>query len=206
MPEFWEANFTNKQLIWGLAPSLCATLAAARFARLGVKEVLIPGVGYGRNAKVFLEHGMSVTGIEISQTAIGLARSELGLNIPIHHGSVADMPFDHRQYGGIFCHGLLYLLDPSGRAKLLRDCGRQLRPGGQMVFTLMSKKGPLYGQGTRLGDDWYEIQPGVPMYFFDAQSAERELSPYGQLEITELDEPSVHGGSFPFLNVVCTPP
>ena len=64
---------------------------------------------------------VSVTGIEISETAIALARSQLGLQIPIYHGSVANMPYDSRQYDGVLCYGLIYLLDADGREKLIRD-------------------------------------------------------------------------------------
>lgn len=198
----WEAAFVEKQLMWGLEPTRSAVLAADLFARAGAKEVLIPGIGYGRNARPFLERGMSVTGIEISETAIALARSQLGLELPIHHGSVGDMPFDERRYDGIFCFGLLYLLDAAARAKLLADCDRQLAPGGHMVFTVIAKGAPMYGRGTRLGEDWYEVHPGVPMYFYDAASIERDLGGYGQVEITEIVEPT--GGSFPFLHAVCT--
>ena len=28
-----------------------------------------------------------------------------------------------------------------------------------MIFTVISKDAPMYGQGPRLGDDWYEIHP-----------------------------------------------
>src|SRR5690606_13293438 len=148
------------------------------FARMGVKDVLIPGVGYGRNAKAFLDQRMSVTGTEIWATAIALARSRLGLQITIHHGSVADMPSDSRQYDGVFCYGLIYLLDTDGSTKLARDCYRQLAPGGYMIFTVISKKAPMYGQGARLGDDWYERGPGLQMFFYDAASVEREFAPY----------------------------
>jgi hypothetical protein len=41
------------------------------------------------------------------------------------------------------------------------------------------------------------------MYFDDADSVERELGPYGLAELSEIDEPSPHGGSLPFLNAVC---
>jgi SAM-dependent methyltransferase len=170
---------------------------------MGVKQVLIPGVGYGRNARPFLEGGMSVTGIEISETAIALAKEQLGIRIPIHHGPVTDMPFDRRQYDGIFCHGLIYLLDALGREKLLRDCYRQLAPGGHMIFTVISKKAPMYGQGTRLGEDWYERLPNLSMYFYDAASVKREFGPYGLIELSENDEPSQGGGPLPFITVVC---
>ena len=144
-----------------------------------------------------------MTGIEISETAIALARSRLGLDIPIVHGSVVDMPFDQRQYDGIFCFGLLYLLDARGREKLIRDCYQQLAPGGHMVFTVISKQAPMFGQGPKLGEDWYERLPGLPMYFYDAASLRRELGAYGVQEISEIDEPSGHGVSLPFLQVIC---
>lgn len=50
------------------------------FARVGAKKILIPGIGHGRNARPFLECLMSVTGIEISETAIGLAWRVMGLD------------------------------------------------------------------------------------------------------------------------------
>jgi SAM-dependent methyltransferase len=203
MTEFWEAAFHKMQLAWGLEPTRSAAFACDIFARAGAKNVLIPGIGYGRNAQPFLERRMSVEGIEISETAIELCRSRLGLEIPIVHGSVADMPFDHRTYDGIFCYGLVYLFDAEGRQKLIRDCYGQLEPGGQMVFTVISKKAPMYGQGPRLGDDWYERLPGLPMYFYDLNSVKREFGPYGLVELSEIDEPSGGHATLPFINVVC---
>jgi SAM-dependent methyltransferase len=191
------------QLAWGFEPTQSAALARDTFVRAGVKRVLIPGIGYGRNAKPFLEHGMSVTGIEISETAIELARSRLGLEIPIVHGSVTDMPFDRTKYDGIFCYGLVYLLEPRGRQKFIRDCYRQLEPGGHMIFTVISKKAPMYGQGPKLGDDWYERLPGLPMFFYDEESVRREFGPYGLLELSEVNEPAGNGATLPFIQVVC---
>jgi SAM-dependent methyltransferase len=201
--EFWEAAFIEKQLMWGLEPTVSAIFARDYFARMGVKNVLIPGVGYGRNAKAFLDHGMQVTGIEISETAIALARSQMGLQIPIFHGSVANMPYDSSQYEGVFCFGLIYLLDADGRRKLVRDCYRQLTPGGHMIFTVISKKAPMYGQGPRLGDDWYERAPNLKMYFYDADSVKREFGLHGLVEFSEVDEPAHGSGTLPFINVVC---
>jgi len=202
MTELWEAAFADNQLMWGHEPTRSALVARDQFVRAGVADVLIPGVGYGRNAKPFLDAGMAVTGIEISPTAIDLARSQLKLEIPIHRGSVTDMPFDRRQYGGIFCYGLIYLLDAGGRAKLLRDCDAQLAPGGLMIFTVISKQAPMYGVGPRLGDDWYERHPGMTMYFYGRDSIEREFGAHGLVEISEIDEP-VSSGTLPFFNVVC---
>lgn len=205
MGEFWEEAFVRSQLMWGLEPTVAAVRACQEFAERRVKSVLVPGVGYGRNAKVFLDAGMSVTGIEISATAIELARSKLGLDIPIHHGSVTDMPFDDRRYGAVFCYGLLYLLDPPARAKLAADCAKQLVPGGTMVFTVISKAWSTYGQGIKLGEDWYETHPGVKLFFYDADSLRRELGAYNLVAIENVDEPVHDGTRRPFLQATCQP-
>jgi len=60
--------------MWGFEPAKSAVLAKDFFVEHKVKNILIPGIGYGCNAKVFMDNGMSVTGIEISQTAIDLAK------------------------------------------------------------------------------------------------------------------------------------
>ena len=95
MTEFWEENFIEKQEMWGLEPSRSAVLTKDFFAQEAVKNILIPGIGYGRNAQVFRDNGITVTGIEISKTAIELARKHFGARITIHHGSVTDLPFDN---------------------------------------------------------------------------------------------------------------
>jgi SAM-dependent methyltransferase len=202
MTEIWESMFAARQVMWGDGPTRSALLARDHFVALGAREILIPGVGYGRNARPFVESGMSVTGIEVSATAIALARQELGLEFPIHHGSVEGMPFDDREYDGVFCYGLAYLLDAAARAKFIGDCFRQLRGGGSMIFTVISKSAPMYGQGPKLGEDWYERAPGLPMFFYDKASVAREFGAYGITGVSEIDEP-VAGGTYPFYNVTC---
>ena len=205
MADLWEPAFAKNQKMWGEQPTTSARRTCTLFASHGVERVLIPGFGYGRNAQPFVDAGMSVVGIEISQTAISLARSTMGLQIPIHHGSVTDMPFDDLSYGGIFCFGLLYLLDAPGRRKLLADCAAQLQPGSHMVFTLISKAAPMYGRGVQLGEDWFENPPGMRLFFYDEHSVERELGPFGLVECVELEESAAGGPGLPFLHVVCRP-
>lgn len=200
MTERWEEAFVRSQRMWGEGPALSTALAKDYFIEHGVRNVLIPGVGYGRNAKPFLEAGMSVVGIEISATAIGLARETMGLGFPIHHGSVTDMPYDTNTYDGIFCYGLIYLLDGAARAKLLADCWKQLAPNGVMVFTVISKAAPMYGQGKHLGEDWYEPHPGISMFFYDEAAIAREFGDYGLVESKPIAEPAGKG-TFPFFNV-----
>lgn len=72
-----------------------------------------------------------------------------------------------------------------------------------MIFTVISKQAPMYGQGTKLGEDWYETVHGVNMFFYDATSIRRECGPYGLAEFSEIDEPGHGGTSLPFIHVIC---
>jgi SAM-dependent methyltransferase len=205
MTEFWESSFIANQTMWGFEPADSAILTKDFFIDKKVKEVLIPGIGYGRNAKVFMDSGMNVTGIDISKTAIELAR-ESGMEILIFHGSVSDMPFENKQYDGIFSYALLHLLSEEERGKFIRDCYDQLKPGGYMVFTTISKDAPMYGKGTQLGEDYFEIMEGVKMYFYDSDSVKRDFGDVGLMDVSEILEPHKNAEGkppFPFLVITC---
>lgn len=197
MTEFWEKNFREKHEMWGFKPAESALLTSELFAENGIKNVLIPGIGYGRNAGAFKSKGMEITGIEISKTAIELAEKHYGQSIKIHYGSVTDMPFDNNQYDGIFCHALIHLLDESERAKLIRDCYAQLSGNGYMFFTAITKKASTYGQGTLIGKDRFEQFGGVEMFFYGEDTIRDEFGNYGLFEIEEVAE------NFPFYLIKC---
>lgn len=161
----------------------------------------MPGIGYGRNAKVFIDNGLNVTGIEISKTAIDLARQN-ELDINIFHGSVSDMPFDNKLYDGIFSHALLRLLNNEEREKFLKDCYDQLKPNGYMILTTVSKKAPMFGKGKQLDKDYFEIMEDVKMFFYDSDSIKQEFEKHGLVEFTEIDEPSKDMKNKPSINFI----
>lgn len=196
-PEFWEAAFLEKQEMWGFEPANSAILTKDLFVEKGVKNVLIPGIGYGRNAQIFRDNGIAVTGIEISKTAIEMAKKHFGTDMVIHHGSVTDMPFDNCRYDGIFCYALIHLLDSNEREKLIRDCYHQLSENGYMVFTVISKEAHTYGKGKLISKDRYEMFGGVNMFFYDRESIHAEFDQAGLFEITAVTE------NYPFFLIKC---
>ncbi|WP_347066710.1 class I SAM-dependent methyltransferase [Flavobacterium sp. WV_118_3] len=196
-PEFWEASFVDKKEMWGFTPAQSTVMTNDFFVSQALKNILVPGIGYGRNAQLFRENGMTVTGIEISKTAIEIARKHYDDTLKIFHGSVTDMPFDHQKYDGIFCYALIHLLDEEERKKLIRDCYDQLEEGGYMIFTMITKEAATYGTGKYLGPDRYEIIDGVTLFFYDLESVHREFDPFGLFDITTVPE------NFPFFLVKC---
>jgi len=196
-PEFWEKSFMEKQEMWGFEPSKSAVLTRDFFLEHSIKNMLIPGIGYGRNAQIFRDNGITVTGIEISKTAIEMAGKHYGPEMTIYHGSVTEMPFDKTLYDGIFCYALIHLLDSDERAKLIRDCYNQLNENGYMVFTAITKEAHTYGQGTFISKDRYEMFGGVRMFFYDKASIQEEFGNAGLFEVTEITE------NYPFFLIKC---
>ncbi|WP_256002012.1 class I SAM-dependent methyltransferase [Pedobacter deserti] len=209
MTEFWEASFKDKQEMWGWEAADSALSAVELFNKNELRKVLIPGFGYGRNAKVFMDRGFEVTGIEISETAIGIAKREFGDSVRICHGSVSAMPFDDELYDGIFCYALLHLLNNEDRIKLISDCYAQLKPGGYMVFVSLSKEDFRYGQGREIGKDTFEMQYGVRLFFYDADSIRAEFGDAGLVDAKEIKEPAKATDGRPqqrFWYIVCEKP
>lgn len=189
MAEFWEESFKEKQTMWGFEPTDAAIATTELFQKKNVTNVLIPGFGYGRNAKIFIDNGMLVTGIEISQTAIQLSKDHYGDMVKVYHGPVNDMPYDAELYDGIFCHALIHLLNKNERAKLIKDCYNQLHNEGFMVFTTISSQDSTYGQGEELSKNRFKTPHGVELFFYDSESIADEFGEYDLIETVEIEEP-----------------
>ena len=192
MSEFWEETFKSEKMIWGQEPSNSAILIKNFFLEHKVSDILIPGIGYGRNAKVFYDNAINVTGIEISKSAIELAQKNISKNIQIHCGSVTEMPFDTNKYEGIFCYSLVHLLNKYERKKFLLNCFNQLKPNSYMLFVVVSKKATMFGEGNKISKDRFKIQNGLKVFFYDEQSIKQEFSSFGLVSYKEIDEPIKH--------------
>lgn len=191
MSEFWDDKYKSIGTIWTFEPAESAIQACALFKEKGFQKILIPGAGYGRNAKIFVDNEFEVTGIEISETAIRLGR-ENGLEYPVHQGSVSRMPFDQTLYDGIFCHALVHLFNQNDRRKFLGNCFNQLRQGGIMVFTAVSKNYKMYGKGRTISKDRFLIEKGLTLFFYDQETVKQEFGKFGKMEFSEIDEPVRH--------------
>lgn len=202
MNDFWDKIFEKEKTNWGFMPSDSAILAKDFFLIKNIKNILIPSIGYGRNAKIFYDNEINVEGIEISKTAIELAKSEAGLDLNIYHGSVTDMPFNNKKYDGLFCYALIHLLNKHERKKFIKDCYNQLKPNGYMIFTIASKKASMFGNGRKLSKDRYEMHKGLNVFFYDPESVRQEFKEYGLVEFNEIDEPIKHLENEPPLKLI----
>tara|TARA_R110002124_G_scaffold287320_6_gene472761 strand:- start:8787 stop:9455 length:669 start_codon:yes stop_codon:yes gene_type:complete len=190
MTEFWEESFKDKQSMWGFSPADAVFDAIKLFQKHGLHKILIPGFGYGRNAKAFMDKGFYVTGIEISETAIAIAKKTYGSEVNVHHGSVSDMPFDNEVFDGIFCYALIHLLDEKERAKLIVDCYNQLRENGIMIFVAISTDDHAFGKGAMIDKNRFLTPHGVELFFYNLDAVKDEFGDFGLQDSEKIMEPS----------------
>ena len=203
MKEFWELSFKEMKTTWGFHASDSALLAKDLFLQNKAKEILIPGIGYGRNAKIFCDAGMTVTGIwKYRRPQLSWQKRKMSWDIKIHHGSVVEMPYDNKLYDGIFCYAMVHLLNSRERKKFIADCYKQLKPDGYMVFLVVSKQASMYGSGKQLSTDRFEITKGLNVFFYDIESVKNEFNSYGFIECFEMDEPIKHMENEPPLKCI----
>lgn len=206
MAEFWETSFKDKQEMWGWDPADSVIRTLEFFEKNDINDILIPGFGYGRNAKYFIDNGFKVTGIEISETAIDLAKKHFGESIKIYHGSVGAMPFDSELYNGIFSYSLIHLLNENERKKLINDCYNQLKPNGYMVFVTISKQDFRFGNGTEISKDTFEPWKGLSLFFYDFESIKLDFGQFGLIDFEQINEPVIDLGEKPvqkFWYIIC---
>jgi SAM-dependent methyltransferase len=192
MNTFWEERFSEEGKIWGNSPSRTAGYAIELFKKTGVHAVLIPGSGYGRNAEAFARAGFEVTGIEISETAVSLARVGSS-DVRYYSGSVLDMPFDNGVYDGIYSFNVLHLFRKSDRVKFLQQCREQLKEGGLIFFVVFSDKESSYGTGRRVEENTFESKPGREVHYYSEEDLVSEFKGLEIIETGMMEDPEEHG-------------
>ena len=113
-------------------------------------RVLVPGCGTGHDARAWAGAGFDVTGLDLSPSAIHLARERsaaAGLHAEFQPGNFLvdepPAPFDF-----IFEHTLFCAIEPAQREAYVQALLRWLKPAGQFVavhYMIRDTEGPPFG-------------------------------------------------------------
>jgi SAM-dependent methyltransferase len=191
--EYWNKRFTDEGIIWTFCPCKSAIIARDKFTGLGINSILIPGAGYGRNAKLFVDSGFKVSGIEISERAIEIAK-ENNVDIKYYQGSILDMPFDSEKYDSIFCFNFLHLFLQDDRKVVIGKFQEQLKNNGYGFVVVMSDQEESYGKGEEIEPNTYEQKKGKPVHYFSDSDLQEHFKKFKIIETGIIEEPGSHGG------------
>ena len=188
MSEFWETYFQENKTTWGFEPCDSALLAANLFKEKNYRTVFIPGIGYGRNAKPFLDLSMVVAGVEISQTAVSVLNEHYPM-VKAYCMSILDMPFEKSVYDGIFSYALIHLFNYWERRKVIRNCYDQIADGGTMIFSVVSDKSETAKAGKQIGKNRRLMPNGLKLFTYNDEFIRKEFEDLGLIEIIDINEP-----------------
>ena len=112
-----------------------------RFDGYHGRDVLEVGCGIGTDLVRFAKGGAIVTGVDLSRTAIDLARQNFEWNgvaaRELRVANAEDLPYPDASFDVVYGHGVLqYTADPH---RLVRECQRVLRAGGEAIFMVYNR-------------------------------------------------------------------
>lgn len=190
---FWEQRYAGQAAVW--SGSVNATLASATRDLLPGRSLDL-GCGEGGDVLWLAERGWRATGIDLSETAIGRARTcadELGLAAEFVAADLADWAQPGELIdGGDAPYDLItasFLQSPVElpRERILRAALARLAPGGRLVLVSHAAPPPWAGPGHAAGEahsgDAHEHRLRGPHFITPADElAELGVLP-GELEV-----------------------
>ncbi|MFM9329578.1 class I SAM-dependent methyltransferase [Paenibacillus mesotrionivorans] len=191
MQHYWDERFRTQGQIWGTVPSPTALTAAALFRQAGVRRVLVPGAGYGRNTKAF-SGDFQTEALELSPEAVELGR-RWDPKTTFHIGSVLDPEAMEGGIDGIFAYDVLHLFLEEDRRRFIANLLKWLEPGGLVYATCLSDEDPHCGTGPSPEPGTYEYMPGKSAHFFSEEDMLEHFRTFTVLSTGHIGE-TLHYG------------
>jgi SAM-dependent methyltransferase len=194
--EYWNNRYSDGGKIWGTEPSQTAKFALRLFKSYDIRNVLISGSGYGRHTKYFSENNYNITGLEISETAVKIAR-ELDNKSEYILGSVLDFPLKNQAYDAIFCYNVLHLLLENDRVLFIENCYRHLRNKGLVFFSVFSDQESSFSKGVKIEENTFESKLYRPTHYFTEMDILNHFKLFTIIKTEMIKEKEDHGNLGP---------
>jgi SAM-dependent methyltransferase len=161
------------------------------------KRVLDVGCGAGTDLVRFAKGGAIVSGVDLSASAIALARqnfSHQGLEVDLREADGEHLPYADGTFDLVFAHGVVQYT-PDGRA-LVEECRRVLKPGGDAIFQVYNRISWLNAL-SKLMKVPLEHEDAPVLGRYSASEFRAMLTGFGDIRIVEERFPvksRLHGG------------
>jgi SAM-dependent methyltransferase len=162
------------------------------------ETLLEVGCGIGTDLVRFARGGARVTGVDLSQTAIDLARQNFALHgltpVDLRVANGEALPYPDAAFGHVYAHGVVqYTADP---AQMIRECHRVLEPGGTAIVMVYNRRSWLNALSTVMKVTLeHEDAPGLRL--FTAGEFRSLLAPFAEVRLVPERFPvksRLHGG------------
>lgn len=108
-------------------------------------ELLEIGSGPGRDARIFVDKGLHVTGLDLSSSLVEIARKDVP-EASFVVGDVLEMPYFDATYDGIWTCATLHHLKKEDLPIALNEMFRVLKPGAPAFISVKGGEGEHFKQ------------------------------------------------------------
>lgn len=170
-----------------------------RFKRHKIKNVLDLGCGMGRPCIHLAEKGFEVVGIDISKSALRMAkewvRREKLANVALICGVMTHLPFRDDCFDAVVSVSVIIHALKRNIEKTVAEIHRTLRKNGSLLTNLTSIKDPRYGKGKKMEDNTFKILEAFEdkrfeetHHFFTRKEAVEMLSHFADSKVILMKE------------------
>ncbi len=153
------------------------------FSGYAGKSLLEVGCGVGIDMIRFARGGARVTGIDLAEVSIDLARQNFeqnGLSADLRVMNGENMEFADNSFDVVYAHGVLQYTAHAD--KMARELHRVLRPGGQAIMMVYNRKSWLNAM-SKLMNVGLEHQDAPVLNKYSIAEFKSMLSPFSNLRI-----------------------
>lgn len=163
------------------------------------------GCGEANDSIYFAAHGHDVIATDFSDVVI--AQHQLNHTQQNLHFEQLDIsqsfPFDDSSFDAVYARlSLHYFVDTVTR-QAFAEIARVLKPGGKLCFMCKSIEDRLFGKGTEVEPNMYQLDCHV-RHFFSADYAKDLLAPHFAADLIETGQEEMYGKMSGFVKVVAT--
>jgi SAM-dependent methyltransferase len=191
----WNWNLAKEE--YWRTPSDELYPVAFRWQNIGYKKVLDLGCGVGRNSIFLSQMGFEVDAFDLSPTAIEELTSKkerLKLKIRTKIGDMLELSYADEYFDSILAFHSIYHTDMQGLQNVIREMKRVLVDGGEIFFTLNSKRSPSFNNPTNKIIDEHTIikteglEKDIPHTFVDYDDIKMMLEGFQIIKIQHIED------------------
>lgn len=177
----WEKDYKMRGELWR-GPFL--SFSFQDFLPGGAK-VLELGCGDGKTLSSLVSCGFKATGIDISPSALKLARKKVGRKAKLVVGDVCSLPFRSNFFDAVVAVHVLGHLTAKERKKAVVEIKRVLCSGGLLFFEGFSRSDFRFGAGVEVERNTFRRANNVWYHYFSVAEAKRLFSGFKVVELCE---------------------
>ena len=156
-------------------------------------RVLEVGCGNGKTVLALSKRGFRVTGVDFSESAVGMCRDTIPSAGEFVCASVTELPFDDGSFDGAVAYHVLEHLTADEMVVAVNELRRVLRPGSHLLIRCFAKGDMRSGKGEDAGDSTVIRGNGISYHYYDEDELLSFLTSFECVSVATKEETTRFG-------------